>query len=472
MLETELVHKIRYPHSFAKAASLGQWQTAPHLELISRTVHRLINENRSNNASTNTLIIEAPPRHGKSEFISKYLPAWFLGRWPNERVILASYEANFARSWGRKARTILEEYGEELFGVSISGDQNAAVDWETDSKGGMVTAGVGGPMTGRGANLLIIDDPIKNAEEAMSETIRNNQWEWWQSTASTRIEPGGIAIVMATRWHKDDLSGRLIARAASGDGPPVMRIRLPAIAEDGDILRRLRGEPLWPDRWPLEKLINQQRNLEMYWWLALYQQRPSQHTSAEWPGEYFDGAGKWFHRWPDNLGIRVVALDPSKGRTERSDFSAFVIAGEDPNGVLWVEGDLQRRPPGRIVVDGAEHCRRFRPHGLGVEGNAWQELLEPMFEAEFSLDPILQEIEILTINNQINKQIRIRRLDKWLQSGRIKFRDTPGTRILVDQLREFPLAEHDDGPDALEMATRLVAHFRDGNEIAPMRVSA
>lgn len=195
------------------------------------------------------LIIEAPPRHGKSEFISRYLPAWYVARYPERRVILASYAAEFARSWGRKARALVEEFGPEWFGVEVSKEQHAAVDWElADHGGGMVTAGVGGPLTGRGAHLMIIDDPVKNDEEALSERTREHHWDWWQATASTRLEPGGVAIVMATRWHKDDLTGRLLRAASDGEGEPVTRVCLPAIATDGDYLGRQPGEPLWPER--------------------------------------------------------------------------------------------------------------------------------------------------------------------------------------------------------------------------------
>src|SRR5262249_39293348 len=157
------------------------------------------------------LVIEAPPRHGKSELISKYLPAWFLGTFPQKRVMLAAYGASFARSWGRKARELLEEHGTQLFGVRVRDDLRSSSEWGLwGSEGGMVSSGVGGPMTGRGADLLIVDDPVKSSDQSRSETIREAQWDWWQSTASTRIEPGGCTIVIATRWHEDDLSGRLI----------------------------------------------------------------------------------------------------------------------------------------------------------------------------------------------------------------------------------------------------------------------
>ena len=178
-----------------------------------------------------------------------FLPAWYLGVWPDRRVMLAAYEATFARSWGRKARQVFVEAACPVFGRGLSGDNSAADDWSTTAGGGMTTAGVGGPMTGRGANLLIIDDPVKNAEEALSQTTRNNHWDWWQSTASTRLEPGGVVIGIMTRWHEDDIFGRLLK-----GGGQIRRLTLPALAEHGDPLGRQPGEALWPERYPAAKL--------------------------------------------------------------------------------------------------------------------------------------------------------------------------------------------------------------------------
>jgi len=159
-----------------------------------------------------------PPRHGKSTLISEYFPAWFLGTFPDKQVILASYEASFAMTWGFKSRALLEEFGPWLFNVHVDPRKKAMGEWRVlDHKGVMNTTGVGGGLTGRGADLLIIDDYLKNAKEADSELIRDNQWEWYASTAFNRLEPGGKICVLATRWHEDDLIGRIIANAEGTD---------------------------------------------------------------------------------------------------------------------------------------------------------------------------------------------------------------------------------------------------------------
>ena len=162
-----------------------------------------------------------PPRHGKSEFVSKYCPAWFVKRYLDRRCLLAGYSDDFARKWGKAARSLVRQHGEH-FGVSIDPDNDAGNDWSLDGfEGGMHTAGIGGPFTGLGAHYLVIDDPIKNADEALSDKIRESHWDWFSSTAWTRLEPGGVVVVMATRWHDDDLIGRLHKRADELDGAPL-----------------------------------------------------------------------------------------------------------------------------------------------------------------------------------------------------------------------------------------------------------
>jgi predicted phage terminase large subunit-like protein len=427
-------------------ASEGRWKTARHLLTIDQAIAETIN-----GESEQVLVIEAPPRHGKSELCSKYLPACFLGNNPDKRVILASYEANFARSWGRKSRNVLEQHGQRFYGVRVSQEQSASIDWEIEGhEGGMITAGVGGPITGRGANCLIVDDPVKNAEEAMSETLRNSTWDWWQSTAFTRLEPGGVAIVIATRWHKDDLSGRLIAESESGEGPKVRRLTFPAIADD--------GSALWPERWPIERLEKIRHSLDLFWWLCLYQQTPSKAGRSEWPDEYF-GEHIWAETWPDTFEASAMAIDPSKGKNAKSgDFSAIVSVSLC-GGLLYVDASLERRPAEKLVEDGIEFWRRSPCESVGIEANAFQDLLQTIFD-EHCRTHRVPPLPISLINNSVNKELRIGRIGPYLANRKIRFRKASvGCKLLVDQLREFPLAAHDDGPDGLEMAIRLLNHL-------------
>lgn len=171
-----------------------------------------------------------------------------------------------------------------MFGVRVSPFNCASNDWGIAGRpGGMVTCGAGGSLTGRGANLLIIDDLIKNSEEALSPTVREKHWDWWLSTASTRVEPNGGVLLIMTRWHPEDLAGKLLLQ--SPDEWKV--VSLPALATHDDPMGREEGEALWPDRWPADVLNQVRRNSDPYWWNAMYQQNPSRHGRFEWPDEYF-----------------------------------------------------------------------------------------------------------------------------------------------------------------------------------------
>lgn len=436
------------PATFAAQVSGGRWRMTRHLEAIDQAICDTILR-----FSAPILVIEAPPRHGKSELVSRYLPAWYLGRFRRRRVMLAGYAASFARSWGRKARSLLADHGKEVFGVEVDMSVRAAADWGLQGfDGGMITAGVGGPLTGRGADLLIIDDPIKNAEQAQSAAIRENHWDWWQTTASTRIEPGGCAIVIATRWSEDDLSGRLIKAAEEGEGWPVRRLRLPAIAEADDLLGRAPGEALWPERWPIERLERLRDSKDAHWWHALYQQHPAGDGRSAWPEAYF-GKQLWAEGFPGVFELSALALDPSQGRA-RGDFSAIVFVGVS-GGLIWVDASIERRPPERSVSDAIDMAMRYAPQAVVIESNSFQSLLAPEFDRQCR-ERRMPPLPIHLVEQRVPKETRIKRLGPHLLREKLRLRDTPGCRRLVQQLREFPFGGHDDGPDALELAIRAL----------------
>lgn len=217
------------PAEFAVLASGGRWQLAPHLALLNRFLLDLAG------GAVTRLLVTMPPRHGKSMFTSQYFPAWYLGTFPDDRVILASYEADFAAEWGGKVRDLMGEYGPSLFGLDVNPATTASARWDLKGHlGGMKTAGVGGPITGKGADLLVIDDPIKNSEEAGSEVRRGAIWDWYRSTARTRLEPGGRVLLIQTRWHCDDLAGRILESAAES-GEPWVVLKVPALSDGPDV---------------------------------------------------------------------------------------------------------------------------------------------------------------------------------------------------------------------------------------------
>jgi hypothetical protein len=243
------------------------WVAARHLKLLS---HKLVDMVMGRCLR---LIITMPPRHGKSEMVSHWTPIWLLENFPEKRIILTSYEADFAASWGRKVRDTILRHQDDL-NLRLDMNVQASNSWMTLAGGGMNTAGVGGPITGKGADLLIVDDAVKNWQEASSYTIRERTWEWWQSTARTRLEPGAGVVVMFTRWHEEDLVGKLIDQMKIG-GEHWEVFNFPAVALEHDALGRKPGEPLWPERYPLTELNILKSSMSVKVWNALYQQTPS-----------------------------------------------------------------------------------------------------------------------------------------------------------------------------------------------------
>ena len=218
------------------------------------------------------LIVSCPPRHGKSEQISNWLPTWFLNNRPHGRVMLGAYNTDFAKQWGRKVRNNIETYGSEL-NVRMSGDSTGVEHWHTSAGGGMMARGLGGAFTGFGGDLLICDDPIKSAAEANSAAYREAVSDWWRSAFMTRVEPNATVVLTMTRWHTDDLVGRILSDPEQAQQWDV--ITLPAIAdEQGDLLGRKAGEALWPERKSAADLAQEKISVGDYVWKALYQQVP------------------------------------------------------------------------------------------------------------------------------------------------------------------------------------------------------
>ncbi len=381
------------------------------------------------------LIVTMPPRHGKSELCSKYLPAWYLGMFPEHRVILASYESSFAAEWGRKARNVLEQDGPSVFGVQVAKSPASADHWEiARHAGGMQTAGVGGPITGKGANLLIVDDPVKNAEEAASETFRKKAWDWWQSTAYTRLEPDGVAIVIQTRWHQDDLAGRLLHDSEQG-GERWRIANFQAIDDD--------GQPLWPQRYPLERLLEIQRTLGTYYWSALYQQRPTPSEGGKFKRD-------WFKIVPEvPAGARRGVRYWDKAGTEGGgDYSAGCLMLE-LDGIFYVAdmargqwSDLQREQ--RI-----EECAVRDRHRFG-RVTIWIEQ-EPGSGGKDSAAATIRRLAGHAVRADRvsgDKELRAGPFAAQCEAGNIRLVAGPWNAAYLDELCMFPNARHDDQVDA------------------------
>lgn len=289
------------------------------------------------------LIVTMPPQEGKSQRLSRRFPLWALLQNPDLRVAIASYEANVARRWGRAIRDDVIE--NPHLGLRVSPTKSAQHEWELAGahEGGVFTAGVGGAMTGRAVDLLIIDDPVKDRDQADSEVYRDKVWDWWTDTAKTRLAPGAPVILIMTRWHPDDLAGRLLEREAD-EGWEVLSI--PARCEDpdedplgrdlGEYLESARGRT--QDEWVALEAGSATRT-----WSALYQQSPTPAEGLIFQRPWIEG-----HRLPSGQGLptfvrRLVSVDPAAKAKKTSDETGIVVLALDSRGHAWVLDDRSLR---------------------------------------------------------------------------------------------------------------------------------
>lgn len=247
------------------------------------------------------LIVTMPPRHSKSLHVSEHLPAWYLGNHPDRRVIAASHTANLAYTFSRRVRNKIADPRYPFEGVRIADDKGAVEAWDIHgNSGGYVAVGRGGSPTGHGADLIIIDDPIRNHADADSATVRDALHEWYRETMRTRLEPGGSIIVTATRWHEDDLTGRLLAEMDAG-GEQWEHLHLPALDDD--------GAPLWPERWTVDRLMTIKAAVGTRGWESLYQGRPQ-------PTEGGMFKRHWWRFWqPRGVTLPPVPVKQPDGST-------------------------------------------------------------------------------------------------------------------------------------------------------------
>jgi predicted phage terminase large subunit-like protein len=404
-----------------------------------------------------------PPRHGKSELTSKYFPAWWLGNQPDSRVILASYEAKFAASWGRKVRDLLQSPIGATMGVKVRNDSKASDGWNLQGRdGGMMTAGVGGPATGKGAHLFLIDDPVKNAEEAQSPTYRNRNWDWYTSTAYTRLEPGSVVVLIQTRWHQDDLGGRILSHAQES-GEKWTVLSLPALAEPGDLLGRQPGQALWPERFSVERLQSIRRTVGGYYFSALYQQQPTPASGGAFQRQWFK-----YHRPTDQAGIlrldsgslvtlaesrRFGVLDLAFSTRKEADYTVLGGFAADPASNLLVMDLVRARMEApQLVPLVRSFVERNRLAYVCVEANGAQlAIVQALRNAGVTVRSLRAEQDKIT--RSLTAQVRC-------ESGQIFL--PWGASWLPEfeaELLSFPKSQHDDQVDVLSYAALEVFRF-------------
>lgn len=438
----------------------GAWQPARHLDLLCSRLEAV------ERGGIKRLMVFEPPRHGKSEVVSKKFPAWFLGRNPDEEVILTSYAAELAYDFSRIARDTLREWGPRLWGVSVAQDSSAIGRWGIQGhRGGLTAAGVGGPITGRGAKVAICDDPFKNYEEAASATIREKVLKWYKSTFRTRLAPGGAIVLVMTRWHQEDLAGTLQREFEEGAGEEWEVISLPAIAEENDILGRKPGEPLWPERYPLEELQKLKFALGSYLWAALYQQRPAPAEGNKFKRSWF----RYFDIIDDHVILHIPDAEPKRyalkdcwcfqtcdpAGSEKASADYFVLG----TWLVTPARDLLLRDVLRERLEGPDQPRLFRqgyerwtprPRMQGIESKG----------IGLTLFQTLRRsgLPVRELKAETDKVIRALPVMARMESGMVYFlRNAPWLGEYESELLYFPNGEHDDQVDMTSYAGIVIA---------------
>jgi predicted phage terminase large subunit-like protein len=418
------------------------------------------------------VIIQMPPRHGKSEFTSGYFPSWYLGMYPDRKVILASYADTFAAQWGQRNRDLLEVYGGDVFGIQVRQDSRAKDTWHLVKKrGGMFTAGVGGSLTGKGAHLAIIDDPVKNDEQALSPTYREKAKEWYKATLRTRMESAHAPIVVIqTRWHTDDLAGWLQAEWPAD----WLVISLPAVATEDEAIylpddpttpawTRKRGEPLWPqkyDREAMDKLMADQGGSDAYWWLSLYQQSPTPLGGGILKPEQFrrfdlvkDGYLLETPTGPRLVSSRTLrrfgTMDLATSVRTQADYTVLSVFGLDGDDLLLLDVIRNRWEGPDLPRVAARVVQAYGLAYLGVEQAGFQ--LSTVQDMRRGLrSEGRPPLPIKALSPQGDKVTRALTLAARMGGGHVYApRSAPWLTALEAEMATFPKGKHDDQVDTL-----------------------
>jgi len=412
------------------------------------------------NGTCKRLIINMPPRHTKSEFASYLLPAWFLGKYPHKKIIQCSHTAELAVGFGRKVRNLVDtEVYHELFpDLNLSADSKAAGRWNTSKGGDYFAIGIGGAVTGKGADVLIIDDPHSEQEAALAEInpdIYDKTYEWYTSGPRQRLQPGGAIVIVMTRWSKRDLTGQILKDAAANDSIGEWEvIEFPAILPS--------DKPLWPEFWELEELLKVKRDVPNSKWMAQYQQNPVSESAAIVKREWWQ---EWPHDDPPHCDFILQSWDTAFEKTSRADYSACTTWGvfyrPDDNGadqanIILLNAFRDRMEFPELKRVAVEEYRDWDPDGVIIEKKASG---APLIYEMRAMGIPVQEFTPTRGNDKIS---RLNAVADIFASGRVWAPATRWAEEVIDEVAEFPAGANDDYVDTVSMAMH---RFRRGGYV-------
>ena len=398
------------------------------------------------------LVIETPPQHGKSATVTESIPSWYMGRHPNNRVILASYDSDFAERFCRRNKEKIKAHGQDLFGISIGAIDRAA-EFELDNgHGRLISRGIMAGITGNPANLVIIDDPVKNQQEADSPTYRARVWEEWQSSIKSRLAAGGKVIVIMTPWHEDDLAARMLATEVNAK-----LLRLPVEAEAGDPLGREIGEPLCPElgkdaQWLADfkkSYINDPQGGQRAW-AALYQCSPRVEAGnlvhRDWWRFYDPTETKMF-------GTEIISVDAAFKAGDQNDLVSIQVWGKSRND-YYLRYCLNKHLDFPGTVDAIRSVAGLYPRARAV-------LIEDKANGSAIIQTLQREMYCIPVNPLGGKVSRVNAVSAAIESGHVFLPDPAKAAWVVpfvDQFSAFPNGAHDDMVDAASQALQRLIY--------------
>lgn len=413
------------------------------------------------NGKLKRLIINMPPRHTKSEFASVHLPAWYLGRYPDRKVIQTSHTAELAVGFGRKVRDLLvDPKFQAIFpDVNLKADSKAAGRWNTNHKGEYYAIGVGGAVTGKGADLFIVDDPHSEQEAALAEfnpEIYDKVYEWYTSGPRQRLQPGGAIVIVMTRWGQRDLTAQVLRAQMEREGSDKWEvIELPAILQNPE-------RSIWPEFWPLEELKSIQAELPLPKWMAQYQQNPTSDVAALIKRD-------WWQRWekpdPPQCDIVIASIDTAFGKTERSHYTACTTwgvfrkekDGESLQNLILLDAWKDKLSFPALKAKAKDHFDEYEPDIMLVEKKSAGEPL--MYELRAMGIPV-QEYTPVRGNDKIS---RVNSITDIFSSGLVWAPDKRWAEEVIEECASFPAGANDDFVDTVSQA---LIRFRKGGMVA------
>ena len=419
-------------------------------EFIEGAHHRHVAEkfNKLATGEIKRLIINMPPRHTKSEFASFLLPAWMVGRNPKLKIIQATHTGELAIRFGRKAKHLIdsEEY-KKIFITKLQEDSKAAGRWETAQGGEYFAAGVGGAITGRGADLLIIDDP-HSEQDALSETKLESAYEWYTSGPRQRLQPGASIVLVMTRWSTKDLTSMLLKNQKEVKADQWEVVEFPAIMED--------GKPMWPEYWNQDELEKVKATLPVAKWNAQWMQHPTSEEGAIIKREWWR---KWKHDWIPKLQHVIQSYDTAFMKKETADFSAittwgvFYLNEDSPLNLILLDSLKGRYEFPELRRRALEQYKYWTPETVIIESKA----------SGLPLTHELRQMDIPVVNftpsKGNDKHVRVNSVAPLFESGIIWAPEQKFAEEVVEECAAFPYGDHDDLVDS---TTQAIMRFRQG----------